>query len=508
ILAFTAGEMFFPMHVEGYIELCSLDARTPAGIDEEVCPAGSLTAEQLIEVANTQAPRSLALRFVQEPLGGLEYQVWHSRRPKFSARGRLARVGLFGRLTDALLRLSILARGRVPGGTTAAAQQQYEAIRHDDPDFVYHGRVTREGEYTVLNYQFFYAMNDWRSSFFGVNDHEADWEQVFVYLVESKDGALQPAWLAYASHDFSGADLRRRWDDPDLTIVDDHPVVYTAAGSHASYFYPGEYVTSVELSFLRPVAALTGAIARFWRNSLGQGDPREAVRHVRELISVPFVDYARGDGVSVGPGQAREWTPVVIDDSVPWVDAYRGLWGLDTRDILAGELAPAGPKYNRDGSVRRTWYDPIGWAALDQEPSVSQSDAQLAGTIERLEARSREAAAAAKLMRDELPELSLQIEALSGDGAPRSLLRNRQSRLDELAGELRRLTAEAEELRAETEACRLLQQRIRAGYRPGPKDHLRYDLKPEPAQTFREGRIAELWAAASIGVLLLLTSGL
>ena len=49
--------------------------------------------------------------------------------PEFRARGRLARVGLFGRLADALFRLSFFARGRVPGGTAAAAQLQYEAIR-------------------------------------------------------------------------------------------------------------------------------------------------------------------------------------------------------------------------------------------------------------------------------------------------------------------------------------------------------------------------------------------
>jgi hypothetical protein len=28
--------------------------------------------------------------------------------------------------------------------------------------------------YTVLQYWYFYAFNDWRSTYFGVNDHEAD----------------------------------------------------------------------------------------------------------------------------------------------------------------------------------------------------------------------------------------------------------------------------------------------------------------------------------------------
>ncbi len=75
---------------------------------------------------------------------------------------------------------------------------------------VYYGRVVREAGYIVLQYMFFYAMNDWRSSFYGVNDHEADLEQIFVYLSDEVGGPLQPCWVAYASHDFFGDDLRRR----------------------------------------------------------------------------------------------------------------------------------------------------------------------------------------------------------------------------------------------------------------------------------------------------------
>lgn len=44
-----------------------------------------------------------------------------------------------------------------------------------------------------LQYWFVYAMNDWRSTFSGVNDHEADWELVMVYLAEQEDAASRPA---------------------------------------------------------------------------------------------------------------------------------------------------------------------------------------------------------------------------------------------------------------------------------------------------------------------------
>ena len=51
------------------------------------------------------------------------------------------------------------------------------------------------------------------------------------------------------------------------------------------------------------------------------------------------------------------------------VSGYRGFWGVNVNDPLGGENAPSGPMYNRDGSVRSSWYDPVGWAGLDKVPT-------------------------------------------------------------------------------------------------------------------------------------------
>ena len=89
----------------------------------------------------------------------------------------------------------------------------------------------------MLHYLFFYAMNDWRSTFHGANDHEADWEQMFVYLYEDGQGELVPRWVACASHDYYGDNLRRRWDDPllarrtDCTRSSLRPPAHTPATS-------------------------------------------------------------------------------------------------------------------------------------------------------------------------------------------------------------------------------------------------------------------------------------
>ena len=148
-------------------------------------------------------------------------------------------------------------------------------------------------------------------------------------------------------------------------MINGHPVVYAGAGSHASYFRPGEYQAEVSLPLPNWLSGITKALSKFWTESLGQpeGNP----------FRIPFVDFARGDGLSIGVEQEHAWSPVVIDESVPWVSQYRGLWGLFARDPVSGENAPAGPMYNRDGSPRSSWYDPLGFAGLDKTPPPPQA---------------------------------------------------------------------------------------------------------------------------------------
>ena len=89
-------------------------------------------------------------------------------------------------------------------------------------------------------------------------------------------------------------------------------------------------------------------------------------------LGIPFVDYARGDGRVVGPGAQAQWVADVIDDQTPWVRDYRGLWGLDTEDYFGGERAPSGPRYERNGSIRTAWANPLGWAGLLKVPPVTR----------------------------------------------------------------------------------------------------------------------------------------
>jgi hypothetical protein len=504
VVRYTKGEMFFPTRVEEYVRRSDLWARKADRGIERLGRAGEIDPNTLADRQRDERERALFLRFVERPLPAAEYGRWRTTRPPFRRQGRLARVGLAPRFLDAFFTLSLLLRGRVPGGTAATADVKYHDMLLARPGHCYYGRVKRQGDYTVLQYFFFYAMNDWRSSFFGVNDHEADWEQALVYLGSDGDGELRPLWLALAAHDYSGDDLRRRWDDPRLEVVDGaHPVIYAGAGSHAGYVEPGDYVLSFQIKPLKPLVEVFGLVQRFWRDILKQGEARRLTEEVHGLITVPFVDYARGDGLSIGPGQAAEWSPFLVDETVPWVSGYKGLWGLDTEDIFDGERAPAGPMYARDGTVRRSWYDPVGWVGLDKVATPARAGEHLQSRIEELEEQARDAADLASALEAELPLRGLEVEALREGESLKEVHAVRAGELRRGEAELAKNRAVRQQLMDALAACRRYLEDLGSGYAGDPEAHLSQPRRPAPPEEGRVGWLAEFWAAVSTAVLLL-----
>ena len=510
VVRFTSGELFFPGAVDEYVKRCSLWIRNIVnGTERRLLEVGELDLDRLAKYKEVPEDHVYFLQYVDKPLDALEFQAWFNRpdKPSFHSAGRLARVGLIARILDLIFDLSFLVRGAVPGGTAAAAEIKYREIRNADHRHVYYGRVIREGGYVILNYQFFSVMNDWRSAFNGVNDHESDWEQIFVYLTEEENGQVASRWAAYASHDFSGDDLRRRWDDPELHKYDEtHPVVYSGAGSHSSYFLPGDYVMALEPDFTKPLRKLINAVRRFWVVTLGQGEIQSIRRQTEILLTVPFVDYARGDGMSIGPGQPYSWSPILISEDVAWVEDYRGLWGLDTTDVAGGERAPAGPKYKRDGSVRNSWYDPLGWAGLDKVPPPSQVQDKVKDQISSLEIEITKADEKVNQNRKQLRQLEIEVMALQRSHYLEHLHVLKQKELDEEQKRLQELFDQRTQLNETLKAARSLLSEIEKGNLGDPQAHIKHKRMPSPPVP-SETKGAELWSALSVGILLILFAG-
>jgi hypothetical protein len=401
-------------------------------------------------------------------------------------------VGMFGRLVDSIMRFSLIMRGKVPGGFAAAAHVRYQEAGNLAP--TYYVRAVRDAGYLVLQYWFFYAMNDWRSTFSGVNDHEADWERITLFLTEPDDGDdPELAWVAFSAHDEVGDDLRRRIDDPDLQLVDrTHPVVHAGAGSHSGAYLAGDYIVSVSPP---AVEKLTQQWRRFARRIMPTSTRQ------RPGIGLPFIDYRRGDGPSVGPGTERAWTAVAIDDETPWVRDYRGLWGYDTRDPFGGERAPAGPRYERDGSTRLAWDRPVAWAGLDKVPPTPADESaalqRRAGDVE-LELRAAQARLAEEI--DRLRSLHEGMRALAAEGAPApASYVAAQTAVAAARDEIARLSSE--------------QQAVsKALVTPLPPEpvhaHLRHRALPDQDVLRPTRWTLRLWAAISVSVLLLAVAAL
>ena len=491
VLRYTQGELFFPMPVERYVHAAALFRRVPGQkLPELVVPSAELDLATLITYAAEVGASDLELHFVDKPLNRKAYRRWRRRpdRPRFHGGSPFAMVGMFGRIIDSIMRLSLIMRGKVPGGFAAAANVRVQEAGDLAP--TYYVRAVRDAGYLVLQYWFFYAMNDWRSTFGGVNDHEADWEQITLFLTEP-DGGEEPdlAWVAFSAHDEVGDDLRRRIDDPDLQLVDGtHPVVYAGAGSHSGSYLPGDYIVRVAPPALEK---FTQRWRRFARAILPARGTRESAG-----IGLPFIDYRRGDGPSVGPGTNRVWTPVVIDDETPWVRGYRGLWGYDTRDPFGGERAPAGPRYERNGSIRKSWDRPAAWAGLDKVPPTRTDE--LVALRRRADDIDAELDAAQVRLADELGQLrSLHegMRALTVEGAPATAgYVAAQAAVDAARDEIAGLVAERQ----------AVSQALATPLPPEPVHaHLRHRALPDQDVLRPTRWTLRFWASISVSVLLL-----
>ena len=443
VVRFTSGERFFPMDVDRYVARSSLCLHHPDGTVGVLLGEGELDLETLAQPREYPFGTIEFLRFndsldVAEGARALA-EISKVRRQDRDAfhpgMGRLARGGFGPRIADALFSLSLLLRGTVPAVSAAAAELEYRQMMQDGEKYVYYGRVVRQGGWTALQYWFFYCYNSWRSGYHGVNDHESDWENVLVYLYED-EGRLYPEWAGYASHDFHGDDLRRRWDDTEqLDLVQGHPVVWAGAGSHASYFQKGEYQAAVAL----PLPGWVHSMAQVLQPCL-EPTSLASRREPRTRSASPSSTTRAATARASGPGRSTAWSPVLVDESTPWVSQYRGLWGLYARDPISGENAPAGPMYDRDGSPRRAWYDPVGFAGLDKEPPPPLAAELLLQDCTRIGLRQEELEHVIAEKATELHALGVQMRAwkatpICEPGTPRWRDHRRSTRRAERAAQ-------------------------------------------------------------------------
>lgn len=506
VLRFNRGERFFPMDVGAFVRHADLWERSGKGASRIVARGDELSLK-VLDRFRPGGERDVLFLRASAPMPAADI-ARHAMREKrrtddprdaFRAgRGRLARVGYTSRFVDALFSLSLYARGRVPGDLAASAVVTYREEMRESETYRYYGHVIERGPWMVLQYWYFYFFNDWRSHFFGTNDHEGDWEMISIFLDARAPGGPRPEWIACSCHEYAGADLRRRWDDDGVEKRGDHPVVYVGAGSHAGYYRSGDYLAEIELPALKPAMTVARAARSFWRDAMHQYGPTMDDRGSKRRdpsFGVPFVDYARGDGHGIGDGEERSWSdPGLLRPDLPWV-RFRGLWGYFAADPLAGEDAPTGPMYNRDGSVRAAWQDPVAWCGLLGVPPSSRRDVVVASLREELVRERRERAETVHELREELERVGLERSVAHG----KPHLTERARELTEREHRLVRRLADAQD--AVSTSDDIIEALEHDAWESGVREPRA--LQPLSPQKLRAGKLAEVWAALSIGILLL-----
>jgi hypothetical protein len=159
--------------------------------------------------------------------------------------------------------------------------------------------------------------------------------------------------------------------------------------------------------------------------------------------------------------------------------------------------------YNRDGSVARPWYDPVGWAGLDKVPPPTETLSTVKEQKDTIEARRAALEAEIEEKSRELKGLGVEAAAARGQPHLRALHEDHRRRIGELSEEVNRLRASVAAGRLLSDSLEGYAERLREGDREPARAHISYAQQPASETKLRASRLAEVWAAASVGIMLI-----
>jgi hypothetical protein len=168
--------------------------------------------------------------------------------------------------------------------------------------------------------------------------------------------------------------------------------------------------------------------------------------------------------------------------------------------------------YNRDGTVRRAWYDPLGWAGLDKELPPTQIPQRLEERRRELQAHRAELQQQIDALSHRLTDLGVEAAAMVGRPHLSQAYAAHQAEMETLSKELAHLRAQVAADDLLSEALDSHAAGLRAGVRPGfggpVRAHIQRAHRPASDEGLRLSRFAELWAAVSIGLMMVAFVGL
>jgi hypothetical protein len=219
--------------------------------------------------------------------------------------------------------------GKALGDTCIYARAFEKLVEEGKAPAVVYAHIAREPNHSgfALQYWFFWYFNQF-------NDlHEGDWEGMQLsFEAETTDGALneEPHEIIVFQH--AGGE-RASWTDPKVQKEGTHPIVYPAAGSHATFYDSAVYIQNGQHG-----------------SGVGCDNTTEPLRELRPQ-------------------------PVLMPETAPesgpfeWL-TYDGRWGEKEKGFNNG---PTGPQ------TKTVWREPFTWMAQQRTTSPRLPGGSIAG---------------------------------------------------------------------------------------------------------------------------------
>jgi hypothetical protein len=219
--------------------------------------------------------------------------------------------------------------GKALGDTCVYARAFEKLVEEGRAPTVVYAHIAREPNHSgfVLQYWFFWYFNQF-------NDlHEGDWEGMQLsFEAETTTAALgeEPHEIIVFQH--AGGE-RAGWEDPKVQKEGTHPIVYPAAGSHATFYDSAVYIQNGQHG-----------------SGVGCDNTTEPLRELRPR-------------------------PVLMPDTAPesgpfeWL-TYDGRWGEKEKGFNNG---PTGPQ------TKTVWKEPFAWMAEQRTTSPRLPAGSIAG---------------------------------------------------------------------------------------------------------------------------------
>ncbi len=165
--------------------------------------------------------------------------------------------------------------------------------------------------------------------------------------------------------------------------------------------------------------------------------------------------------------------------------------------------------YNRDGSPRSAWYDPLGFAGLDKVPPPPKALNLLEMNCKKIIKRQEELETLIPAKAEDLQTLGIKQKGLVGNPHLAKQHAALEKAINVLGEEVKGLRREHSENSALLQGLMLQLERLKSGRQDDPQAHIRHMAVPVKAsRVFRFERATETWAAISLSLMLFAIAGL